>query len=78
FGYAAGTSGWKLGENLAWGKRRRGSAREVFKAWLDSPPHRSTLLNGAFEHVGIGLKRGHFDGSSQSAVWVLELGCRGC
>lgn len=78
YGYASGTSGWKLGENLAWGKRKRGSARQVLKAWLGSPPHRETLLNGSFEHVGIGLKRGHFNGSAQSAVWVLEIGCRGC
>jgi hypothetical protein len=78
FGYAAGTSGWKLGENLAWGKRKRGSARQVFKAGLASPPHRSTLLDGSFEHVGIGLKRGRFSGSSRAAVWVLQIGCRGC
>lgn len=78
YGYASGTSGWKLGENLAWGKRKRGSARQVLKAWLRSPPHRETLLNGGYEHIGIGLKRGRFNGSPQAAVWVLEIGCRDC
>ena len=78
FGYASGTSGWRLGENLAWGKRDRGSAREVLKAWLDSPPHRETLLDGSFEHIGVGLRRGHFNGSADAAVWVLVIGCRGC
>lgn len=78
FGYDSGTSGWKLGENLAWGRGKRGSARQVLKAWLDSPPHRATLLNGSFEHIGIGLRRGRFGGSSKAAVWVLEIGCRGC
>ena len=78
FGYTAGVSGWRLGENLAWGKRKNGSARQIFKAWLASPPHRATMLNGAFEHLGIGLKRGRFAGSSQVAVWVLQMGCRGC
>ena len=78
FGYTSGTSGWKLGENLAWGKGDRGSAREILKAWLDSPPHRETLLSGAFEHIGIGLKRGRFGGNSKAAVWVLQIGCRGC
>jgi uncharacterized protein YkwD len=78
FGYASGTSGWKLGENLAWGNGGRGSARQVLKAWLHSPPHRATLLNGSFEHIGIGLRRGRFNGSSDAAVWVLVIGCRGC
>ena len=78
YGYTSGTSGWKLGENLAWGKRKRGSARNALKAWLNSPPHRATLLSGSFEHIGIGLKRGRFGGASKSAVWVLQIGCRGC
>lgn len=73
YGYASGTSGWRLGENLAWGKGKRSSARRAMKAWLGSPPHRQTMLSGAFEHYGIGLKRGGFGG-----VWVLQLGCRGC
>jgi len=78
YGYTSGTSGWKLGENLAWGKRKHGSARQIFKAWLDSPPHRATMLNGAFQHIGLGLKRGRFNGQSNSAVWALEIGCRDC
>jgi hypothetical protein len=78
FGYTSGTSGWRLGENLAWGKRKDGSARQIFKAWLNSPPHRSTMLNGAFEHMGVGLKIGRFAGQSHVAVWVLQMGCRGC
>jgi uncharacterized protein YkwD len=78
YGYTSGVSSWKWGENLAWGKRGRGSARQILKAWLASSPHRATLLSKQFEHVGIGLKRGRFGGSSKSAVWVLQLGCRGC
>ena len=78
FGYTHGASSWRFGENLAWGKGRDGSARRIFKAWLDSPPHRHTMLTGAFEHVGLGLKRGRFRGHSNAAVWVLQVGCRGC
>jgi uncharacterized protein YkwD len=78
FGYASGTSGWRLGENLAWGRGEEGTPRAVLKAWLDSPPHRATLLDRSFEHIGIGLRRGRFDGRSNVAVWVLEIGCRGC
>jgi hypothetical protein len=36
------------------------------------------MLTGAFEHIGLGLKRGRFGGHSNAAVWVLQVGCRGC
>jgi uncharacterized protein YkwD len=73
YGYSSGTSGWQWGENLAWGKGKRGNARNVVQAWLNSPPHRSTMLRGSFEHLGIGLRR-----KGDRAVWALQLGCRGC
>jgi uncharacterized protein YkwD len=73
FGYMTGSYSW--GENLAWGRGSLGSPRMILKAWLNSPPHRETMLNGTFEHLGLGLKRGSFDGHANAAVWVLELGC---
>ncbi len=74
FGYMSAPS-WSWGENLAWGRGSLGSPRNILKAWLNSPPHRSTMLNGTFEHIGIGLKRGSFSGHANAAVWVLEIGC---
>ena len=78
FGYTDGTHGWALGENLAWGAGKRGSARNVLKAWLASSGHRQTMLTGGFDHLGIGLYRGSFNGNREAAVWVLQVGCRGC
>jgi uncharacterized protein YkwD len=77
FGYMNAPS-WSWGENLAWGRGKLGTPRNILKAWLNSPPHRSTMLNGSFEHVGLGLKRGSFSGHANAAVWVLEVGCHGC
>jgi uncharacterized protein YkwD len=77
FGYMSAPS-WSWGENLAWGRGSLGTARNILKAWLNSPPHRMTMLTGAFEHMGIGLKRGSFSGHANAAVWALELGCHGC
>jgi uncharacterized protein YkwD len=74
FGYMAAPS-WLWGENLAWGRGGLGSPRSILIAWLNSPPHRETMLNGTFEHMGIGLKRGSFEGHANAAVWALELGC---
>ena len=76
FGYMTGNFQW--GENLAWGAGEEGSARDVVKAWLNSPPHREALLGGAYKDVGIGLRRGNFSGHDDAAVWVLEIGCHGC
>jgi uncharacterized protein YkwD len=73
YGYADGAGSWRFGENLAWGRGSRGSPRRVLAAWLDSPPHRSTLLSGSFEHFGLGLRSG-----GSASFWVLQLGCRGC
>jgi len=78
YGYTAGTRSWSFGENLAWGKSKRGTARNVLKAWLHSSGHRATLFKGSFEHLGIGLRRGGFSGHPDAGVWVLQLGCRGC
>jgi uncharacterized protein YkwD len=76
YGYMRGS--WSWGENLGWGRGRGGTARATLEDWLNSPPHRETMLRGAFEDVGIGLRRGNFSGHANASVWVLELGCHGC
>ena len=74
YGYTSGSS-WRWGENLAWGRGKNGTAREILKAWLNSPPHRATMLDGSFNDAGIGLKQGGFNGHRNASVWVLEVGC---
>ena len=55
----------------------RHRARSILQAWLNSPPHRATMLRGSFEHIGIGLKRGGFGAPRERrGVWVLQIGCR--
>jgi uncharacterized protein YkwD len=71
FGYISGS--FQFGENLGQGKGKLGSARNVLQAWLNSPPHRSTMLRGSFDDLGLGLKR-----HGKMGVWVLQVGCRGC
>ena len=38
------------------GRGKRGTARRVLKAWLNSPPHREAMLRGSFDDAGIGLR----------------------
>ena len=74
YGYTSASS-WRWGENLAWGHGKRGSAREILKAWLNSAPHRATMLEGSYKDAGVGLRQGGFNGHSNVSVWVLEIGC---
>ena len=55
---------WRTcGENIAWGSGRKGSPNSRFRAWMNSPGHRSNFLNRRFREVGIGAARGTFNGN---------------
>jgi uncharacterized protein YkwD len=73
FGYTQDVC-WALGENIAWGSGRNGSARAIMSAWLHSDPHRTTILRWRYHDIGVGLKRGIFKGTPHSQVWVVILG----
>jgi uncharacterized protein YkwD len=66
---------WGLGENIAWGKKSRGSPENIVDAWMQSPPHRSTLLNGSFRHVGIGLAWGSpWSSGMRASTYTADFG----
>jgi uncharacterized protein YkwD len=65
-------SSW--GENLFLGTDELGTARMAVQSWLQSPPHRRTLLARDFAHVGIALLRPEsLAGSPGVSLWVLQL-----
>lgn len=55
---AARIANWTMGENIHWRSSPSG-AHDAVGAFMNSPPHRATLLNAGFTHVGIGM---HSDG----------------
>ena len=57
-GYMRASRHWLVGENIAWGWRRRSSARKIVRAWMHSPPHREEILRPSFRDVGIGVVSG--------------------
>lgn len=57
-GYLPCNCYWGVGENLAYGERRLGSPKKIVKAWMRSPGHRANVLEGRFEHIGIGITWG--------------------
>jgi uncharacterized protein YkwD len=67
-GYHAWTT---LGENIAAGQR---SPEEVVKQWMDSPGHRTNILNPAFTEIGVGVANGK---GPYGTYWAQEFGARG-
>ena len=58
------------GENIAFGPE---SAEEVVAGWLASPGHCANIMDGRFEHIGVGLATGRKRGQ---IYWVQTFGAR--
>jgi uncharacterized protein YkwD len=63
---AAGVTWRTWGENVAAGQR---SADEVVVAWLNSPGHRTNMLNPAFRGIGIGVA----PSADGTLYWTMDL-----
>ncbi len=69
---------WSAGENIAWGSGSRGSVRAIMFAWVNSTGHRANILNSRFRDLGVGLRKGTFQGQSHAQVWTTHLAYRAC
>jgi uncharacterized protein YkwD len=66
---------WGVGENIAWGKRARGMPVSVVRGWMHSPSHRKIMLDGSYEHVGVGLTWGTPSSSrAKGGVFTADFG----
>jgi hypothetical protein len=72
--YLDGHGCWSAGENIAWGTGPYAGVRSIFRAWMNSPPHRGAILSPDYRDLGIGLGTGRLDGRSGAAVWVQHFG----
>jgi uncharacterized protein YkwD len=70
-GYARGR--YAVAENIACGTGSLGSAQNAVKGWLESPPHRVTLLSRSWRDIGIAYAIGPGGG----ALWVAQFGRHG-
>jgi uncharacterized protein YkwD len=66
-----------LGETLAYlgGGCGRGSARQIVRMWMNSPPHRAILLSGTYRRVGIGKRVGSL-GSRKACMITADFSSR--
>jgi uncharacterized protein YkwD len=72
-----GLTRWMYGENIAWGSGKLGTPKEIVKAWMNSPPHRTTLLTNSFDDVGIGFRDGTpSNARAQGGIYTADFGLR--
>jgi uncharacterized protein YkwD len=63
-----------FGENLFAGTWGRVTPREVVNAWLQSAPHRATMLSGRFRHVGAAPVHAQgLLGGADAVVWTATF-----
>jgi uncharacterized protein YkwD len=70
---AAGVSAPRVGENLGWSAGALGQARAIVGMWLKSSEHRANLLRPGYRTVGVGARKGTFDGVSGALVVTTDF-----
>ena len=68
-----GVRGPLYGENLAWGRGHRATARGIVSGWLASPGHRANLLRPGWTRIGIGSRTGTFLGYAGATVVTADF-----
>src|SRR6266536_2770492 len=75
--YLQGASGYRLGENIAWGTGEFGTPRQTMDAWLNSAGHRENILAPGYRELGTGyLPNQTFQGYGGATLWSQEFGTR--
>jgi uncharacterized protein YkwD len=52
------SSGWRVGENLAWGSGSFSTPASTVQAWLNSPGHKRNIMNRAYRETGLAIAVG--------------------
>jgi uncharacterized protein YkwD len=74
-GYLRRAIEYTVGENIGWGGGYLGTPREMVRAWMDSPGHRTNILNRRFRDIGIGIVVGTPSGPG-GATYTTDFGTR--
>jgi uncharacterized protein YkwD len=76
-GYLSGTGDWALGEDIGWGTGSASTPASIFRAFMNSPPHRKIILSREFHEIGVGVSPGvPVAGEGSGATFVLDFGDR--
>jgi uncharacterized protein YkwD len=64
-----------LGEIIEIHKGLSARVGRAFRAWVNSPPHRSVMLTSQFRLAGAGFASGRFHGH-RDTIWTMHFGRR--
>jgi uncharacterized protein YkwD len=74
-GYLGGSHDWALGEDIGWGTGSASTPASIFRAFMNSPPHRRVILDRDFRQIGVGVASGvPVAGQGAGATFVLDFG----
>lgn len=77
FGFTqTGCTFWKVGEDIAYGAGTAGTAKAIFRAWMNSSGHKAVILTKVFRRVGIGRSTGSYNGTDGVVFFTLDAGVR--
>jgi uncharacterized protein YkwD len=62
-----------LGEIIEMHRGMRAGVGTAFRAWVNSPPHRSVMLMRQFKFAGAGFASGRFHGH-RDTIWTMHFG----
>ena len=62
-----------LGEDLAFGSGCDARPSAIVQTWMDSPPHRSVLLDCRFTEIGVGIATGAFGSYGYGTVYTADF-----
>jgi uncharacterized protein YkwD len=64
------------GENLAGGTSIFAKPHSTFRRWMNSPAHKSNILDSRFRPVGVGTYTGNFKGIEGYTMYTVDFGVR--
>jgi uncharacterized protein YkwD len=74
-GYLGGSQDWALGEDIGWGTGSESTPASIFRAFMNSPPHRRVILDRDFHQIGVGVAPGvPVATPGAGATFVLDFG----
>jgi uncharacterized protein YkwD len=62
-----------VGENIAWGTGRYGTAQGIVSLWMRSAPHRHVILMASLHRVGLGIATGSFKGAQEAVMTTADF-----
>jgi uncharacterized protein YkwD len=76
FGYSpSGCTSWCVGEIIGYSSSSS-TPSSVFRAWMNSPGHRTIILTPSFRDVGVGAAKGTFCGVAGVSMFTVDFGHR--